>query len=1225
MTEQEHLSGEELDQLIWRQDTALGRGLLSGFAKRARAHLESCGACRELLSMHERADQALRKLVDRKPVDAGPNCPERNELMELAAGIASDARLEELMDHLTSCDHCGPVFREAVADFSDQTSTEEARILATLKSSKPLFRERVTRELAANARIASSPVARKPRFFPLWAYTAAAAVLGVLLCSLAFLRTRETPVDELLARAYSEQRPFELRFRNAPYAPLRVERGGRRSRFERPSALLKVEALIAEKMKEKPNDPVWLQARARSELLEGDYQGAVGSLEQAIATNPTASAFSDLGSAYYLRAEKENRPSDYGSAIEQFSRALSYDPGDAVSLFNRAFAEERLLLYEQAMEDWEHYLQLDPKGDWANEAGHHLEIIRNIIQEQKKRSSLVESETPGALLQSSSDSVASVALDRHLESYFKIVETRWLPAIYSSGKRDSTTTDGPFEAVQLLAKVARTKHRDWWLSDLIRTPVSPIHAEAYQALAQSITADDNGDYLSALKKSRRAELLFRRTGNRAGALAAEVEEVAALRLTDANLDCVALARPLATELANRHYRWLESRLLSEEAICLDLTGNEGTARALALDSQGVARDSGYPTSYLRSLGLTAGLEAAVGNTDASWGLAQEGLAMYWSGGYPLMRRYSLLDGIELLAEGSGEVLLQVAVLKEATATINDDPDLMLRAVAHDQLAKAAMKAGLPRLAESNFKNASELFKICPPDRVTFSRQADEEIWLAAAETRLGKYESAAARLASVREHVLSSPYRYGLDRYYQVLGELKTKVADLSAAESSFRSAVVLAEVGLQSLKSEAERIQWKRDHSEAYKNLVNVHLQQRDIGGAFALWEWFKGAPLRSFQKDSSIAVSASSNPGRTHSIIFGRDTTPLQNSDLLSDAIKDMDAGSTLLSYAKLPPGYAVWIVDEQGIEAKWIPATSEELERIVTQFTRLCANPASDPVLLRKEGSAIYELLLAPIMNRLKPGRTLILEGDEAIAELPVQALVDRNGKYVADSFDLVWSEGLYYQGKLRPSSLLSRRSSLLAVAVPEGDGSEDRETLPDAIEEAAVISKRFVSSRVLVGSDATVDRVRRELSKVSVFHFAGHAGLGPGGIGVILSPGSGTRFEPSVLTADQLALARLNRLQLAVLSGCSTEMGKGGGVADPESLIRALLRAGVPHVIGTRWNLDSRSGATFAEKFYDLLLAGSSPARALTEAAARVRTSAETSHPYYWAGFNIFGRA
>jgi CHAT domain-containing protein/tetratricopeptide (TPR) repeat protein len=1224
-----HLSSEELDRLIGAQSAVPGSESLSDLLERARAHLLLCKICRDLLSMHEAAERELERLRKGNPSESGHDCPERIELMELIVGMTSPERREQLVEHVISCDYCGHVFRQTTIDFSDETSLEEQSAISALETANPAFQKQLSRKLATRVEETLVQAKARPQSFPLWAYGTAAGILAVFVFGMILVRSRETSIDDLLAKAYSEQRPFELRFQNAPHAPFRIERGsGGRSRFERPSALLRAESVIAEKIREKPNDPSWLRAQAQSELLEGDYQAAIGSVEQAIAIDPTrVSLFADLGSAYFLRAEQERQPSDYGSAIEQFSKALAQAPNDLASLFNRALAEERLLLYDQAMRDWEHYLQLDPTGDWAEEARRHLETIQQEIRDQKKISSSVGPHLPESIPASTNEVGLLKTVDEHLEAYFKEIETTWLPVIYARDMRNTNGRSRLTTAIQLVGKIARSKHDDPWLYDLMRAPDSNVLGDAYEVLAHSLNSDDMGDYLTALRESRRAERLFRNAGSRAGELRAELEEVTALRLTDANMDCLRLARPLRHELEGLHYRWLESQLLIENAICFDLVGDEGEARGMAVHARDFAHDAGYATAHLRALTVLAGLEAAVGNTDASWKLAEEGLAIYWSGSYPRMRRYSLLDGMELLAEGSHETLLQVTILREAVTTIDADPDLMLRAAAHDQLAKCAIRADLPQLAEANFKEASALYEICPKNRVTASRRADEDIWLAEAEIRLKKYNSASKRLANIRAQILSSTYRYGLDRYYLVSGQLQTQMSDLSGAASSFGAAVDLAEVGLRSLKSERERMEWDRDHSEAYRNWVNVTLRQNDVRAAFAFWEWYKGAPLRSFRPNSHIATTTSPAAGgdQIEPTNFGRGDSPSRAFDLLSDAIKSMGVGSTLLSYAKLSDGYAVWVADERGVQSRWIPARSDELEREVRRFGKACSNPKSDSSLLRAQGRAIYELLINPVRDQLMQGQTLIIEGDEVIGELPVQALVDRQGHYLAETFDLVWSEGLYYQAKLRQSSQISRRSNLLAVAVPDDATTIHRERLPDVIGEVTSISRKFLSPRVLLGSEATIERVEREIPIATVFHFAGHGGSGPRGSGVILASSGGRGDESTVLTEARLSSVPMSRLQLAVLAACSTEIGKKRGIEDPDSLVRALLRAGVPHVIGTRWNLDSRSGAVFAEKLYDSLLLGKSPARALSEAARSIRVAPETSHPYYWAGFNVFGRA
>jgi len=316
-------------------------------------------------------------------------------------------------------------------------------------------------------------------------------------------------------------------------------------------------------------------------------------------------------------------------------------------------------------------------------------------------------------------------------------------------------------------------------------------------------------------------------------------------------------------------------------------------------------------------------------------------------------------------------------------------------------------------------------------------------------------------------------------------------------------------------------------------------------------------------------------------------------------------------------------VWTIDASGVQADFISGTPAEIERRVKSFEQACSNPASDESALRQEAHALYELLIGPIADRLSANTTIIIEGDGAIGELPIQALIDKQGRYLTDSFDIVWSQGAAYRKQLRPSSALSAKSSILAVAVPKGDLLDARSSLPDAIAEATSAAQRFESSTLLVGSDASVSRVERGLTNAAIFHFAGHATNGTKGVGLVMAPADKAQREGGILSAEDLTDERLQRLQLAVLSACATEMGHDSGANDSESLVRALLRAGVPYVLATRWNLDSRAASTFTGKFYDALLSGKTPARALREATAELRSAPETAHPYYWAGLNVFG--
>jgi hypothetical protein len=51
---------------------------------------------------------------------------------------------------------------------------------------------------------------------------------------------------------------------------------------------------------------------------------------------------------------------------------LKIAPDDPVALFNRAIVYQRMHLYDQAIENCRHYLRVDPKSKWTDEARKRL-------------------------------------------------------------------------------------------------------------------------------------------------------------------------------------------------------------------------------------------------------------------------------------------------------------------------------------------------------------------------------------------------------------------------------------------------------------------------------------------------------------------------------------------------------------------------------------------------------------------------------------------------------------------------------------------------------------------------------------------------------------------------------------------------------------------------------------------------------------------------------------
>ena len=74
---------------------------------------------------------------------------------------------------------------------------------------------------------------------------------------------------------------------------------------------------------------------------------------------------------------------------------------------------------------------------------------------------------------------------------------------------------------------------------------------------------------------------------------------------------------------------------------------------------------------------------------------------------------------------------------------------------------------------------------------------------------------------------------------------------------------------------------------------------------------------------------------------------------------------------------------------------------------------------------------------------------------------------------------------------------------------------------------------------------------------------------------------------------------------------------------EGLAKALLHGGVPHVITSRWNIDSSQTATLMKQFYAGLLNGEDVANSLRTAELALIIRPTSAHPYYWAAFELQG--
>src|SRR5438477_8831803 len=122
-----------------------------GFVADARRHIQSCGPCQERLRVIESQHRVLSNLQSRA-VAPQPGCPPEDVVRRLSAGMLAAPAAEEVVRHSSICDYCGKLLREFRADFTDQLTPQEDRLLGTLRSAEPEWQRRLATDLARAGR-----------------------------------------------------------------------------------------------------------------------------------------------------------------------------------------------------------------------------------------------------------------------------------------------------------------------------------------------------------------------------------------------------------------------------------------------------------------------------------------------------------------------------------------------------------------------------------------------------------------------------------------------------------------------------------------------------------------------------------------------------------------------------------------------------------------------------------------------------------------------------------------------------------------------------------------------------------------------------------------------------------------------------------------------------------------------------------------------------------------
>lgn len=704
---------------------------------------------------------------------------------------------------------------------------------------------------------------------------------------------------------------------------------------------------------------------------------------------------------------------------------------------------------------------------------------------------------------------------------------------------------------------------------------------ALQALQEAISANENDLHYDAIAQSRKAALLFDKRQNQPGTLLAKFEEVYALQRILVADECIEKADQLWADLFRTNYRWLQGQLALEKATCANWLSDFKSVETNIQTSLQLAATYHLPELKLRVLGIDAGIKRQQNQYDAAWLEATAGLRLYWSHSYSFERLYQFYIVMSKCAAEAGYIHASEALLRQSINIFEQSApdDNTLKAMLYLRLANLLLGQGQYVLADSEAAKATLLLKSIPADEPTAQKYSvPGRIELAKFQLLRGNPDSALSTIVPVRGRLDTVDHFIGMD-FYTVLGNIKLKLNQFGEAANAYKAGIHLAEQSVEDLNDNAIRLPLISATNEMYRGLVQVLLGQKQDAKALALWELSKHR-------------------------ILGEGARELDNLPPLPEVAEKH------LVYASFADRVQIWTVQGKNIGSQSVPLKQSELRRMVHDFEQSCENLNSAPGQRQKQARELYSQLLGPLSAELAPVKRIVVELDEPISALAMDALVLPTGHYVGDVYSVVYSPGILVENALRPLKPLGAQDNMLLVDASQSDSGA---LLPGHEQEVTAVRKAFTKAQVL-GQGTTAAQIKRALANSTEFHFSGH-GI-PDGTGTALEITSDSFLRARDFTPDQL-----RHLQLAVLSACSSGSAKKGAF-DESNLVRSFLAGGVPAVIASRWDVDSRSTAHFMQTFYDRLRSGEPPSQALQSAQAEMR--ATQSHPYYWAAFSLTGR-
>ena len=556
----------------------------------------------------------------------------------------------------------------------------------------------------------------------------------------------------------------------------------------------------------------------------------------------------------------------------------------------------------------------------------------------------------------------------------------------------------------------------------------------------------------------------------------------------------------------------------------------------------------------------------------------------------------------------------------------------------------------------------------------------------------GSYQNAVSQLETYCQAISQTSALGGeyLWTAHDALGDCYENLGQPETAVEHYEKAVRIAETERSALQKDSYKRHFLKDRGRPYERLAIGYARHGEIEKAFAIVEKSKARALADLLEGKTLGknkeVEASYLAFRTEnvfkssigSVFADGGKKSLESPETASRSVRkaqealtsgDKELASfvtaqspswntmkpyfddvTLVEFMLSEKEGLVFVGSTSGLQVHHIQQPEHRISAMVAELRRSICVETTDP---RPKAQALYKALFGDAFPQGLPRRVVIVPHGPLHA-LPFTSLHDGQGWLVERSeLSILPAAGILPFCREKTGRPID---SFLAFGNPDLSTTlqgmaKDQWALPGAEQEANELGALFFKGKsnpkvtILTGSDATESAFLEQAPRADIVHLACHGEFNrksPSRSAMLLA---GDKDTDGRLEAWEIMKVALNA-RFVTMSACETGIGEISVGDEVVGLTRGMLYAGTPALMSSLWKVSDEATSLLMIKFYEHLLAGQRPTKALQLAQLSLlgiktdrqnlknrgisisRKSADTphtqfNHPLYWAAFQVTG--